>query len=226
MPLFPRLKANVMKPAALAVLALGLSTASHAQVGLIMAATRLGTSAVLLATADHQYMVKGPGSYQLTSADWQPGTLQLTNTGLTVGKGKTAQPFALDKLQQVVVRTDTFAVVHNARVSGTASAVAAPLLGRRVWRVPQVEQFEFHSAGGVLPLLRFPDGRAVVLPSKPKDFRAAMLKLVGDHPKLGAQLQTNELEPMYLRSILATYLQWKPAGFDPTALLAEQPAAK
>lgn len=199
---------------------MGLSTATHAQVGLIMAAARLGMAAATLASADIQYTCKGPGSYQLTSADWQPAPVGLTNGSLTAGKGREARQFSLEEVRQVVVRTDTFVVVRNAKFPDANAISAAPTLGRRTWRHAQVELFVDYSAHGTLPMLRFPDGKVLVLPRKPKDFRAAMLKLVGDQPRLAEQLRGSDLEPVHTRQILDAYLRWKPTGFDTTASFA------
>ncbi|GAB3831616.1 hypothetical protein [Hymenobacter jeollabukensis] len=215
---------QLLRPAFSVLLVLGLSTASHAQVGLIMAAARLGVAAATLANADMQYTCKGPGSYQLNSADWQPAPIVLTNGNLTAGKGKEAKQFGLEEVRQVVVRTDTFVVVRNVKFPGANAISAAPTLGRRTWRHAQVELFNYYAAAGALPMLRFPDGKVLVLPIKPKEYRAAMLKLVGDQPKLAEQLRGNELEPVHTRLILDTYLRWKPTGFDTTASFAnEQP---
>ncbi|RTQ50789.1 hypothetical protein EJV47_09210 [Hymenobacter gummosus] len=179
---------------------------------------------------DMQFVSKGKGSYQLPDASWQTSYVTVTNKGLEAGKGKQAIPMEFNEFRQAVVNLDTFAVVTDVRfmpVDKDAQPVRpVTLLGRRVLHRPQVELLEYATVTGAVPVLRFPDGRAVALPKKPKDFRAAMLLLVGDQPKLAEQLRGNELEATHARQILDVYLRWKPAGFDPTALLAAAPAAQ
>ena len=71
-------------------------------------------------------------------------------------------------------------------------------------------------------MLRFPDGRVVVLPRKAKDFRAAM-RLLGYHPQLTQQLRGPTFGPNDTARILETYLRWKPAGFATPARWAAPP---
>lgn len=215
------------------LLSFGLNTAAQAQAGVLMNAARIGTSVAIgmavpdnlhpMTLANTQYACKGMGSYQLRSAPWQSAYLELTNTELRAGKYKDIQQFSLEDLQQVVVRADTFVVVHNVKFPDSEATFDEAVLGRRSWRRPQVELFEYSAAAGTLPMLHFPDGKAVVLPKKPKDFRAAMLLLVGDHAQLAEQLRGTSFSPADAPQILDMYLRWKPAGFNTAALWAAPP---
>ena len=188
---------------------------SSAQIDQIMAAvSNEPVRAASLSVPDPGYSSKGAGAYQLVSGQWQQASITLTNAGLTVGKGAQARSFRLEQVRQVVVRTDTFVVVSNAKFSDDDDPVTVPVLGRRVWRRPQVELFDYYSAEGILPLLRFPDGKAVVLPRKGRNFRAAALKLVGDHPGLVRQLTDGYYDVSYMRDVLEQYLLLKPSGFQ------------
>ena len=209
----------------LLLLSLLFAPATHAQIGSLIVAAIDAKNA-----SNMQFVTKGKGSYQLTDGSWQRDYLLLTQRGMEVGKGKKAKYVGPDVLQQVVISIDTFAVVHAVHFPPDKNQLASPALdvvARRNWRCPQVELLDYSTTfGNAMPLLRFPDGRAVVLPKDPKGFRAAMLLLVGDQPNLAAQLRTNELNATNAQQILSVYLRWKPTGFDPTALLAAMPAAK
>lgn len=202
-----------------------LASAAQAQIGMLVAAAINAKQA-----ADMQFVTKGKGTYQVADGTWQSNYLMLTQGGLQAGKGKKMSFVAKDVLRQVVISRDTFAVVAAVHYSPTGKdqqpAPVLDVVARRTWRRPQVEMLEYVSAySSSMPVLRFPDGRAAALPNNVKSFRAAMLLLVGDHPKLAEQLQTTDLNTEHLRQILDAYLRWKPAGFDPTALLAAMPAA-
>ncbi|MCC3158099.1 hypothetical protein LJ737_12695 [Hymenobacter sp. 15J16-1T3B] len=215
-PLLARL---LGRPGLLTALALALSTCCQAQVGLLIGAAT--------AAFDDKFYRAGPGSYQLNGAPWQPhAELRVSNSGMVVGKGKATQRYWLDKFSQVVISADSFAVVGNARMGKALKPVDGPLLGQRVWRQPQVELFDFRALGGPLPLLRFPDQTALVLPRRCRDYCDVMLLLVGDHPALAEQLRQGAFDASHTRQILSTYLAWKPAGFDTKALSAAAPAAK
>jgi hypothetical protein len=221
-------RAAIARVFSLLLLLLGAQTAHAQLVNLISTAGMLIINGAM--AADMEFVSKGKGSYQLPDASWQSNYVVVTNKGLEVGKGKQASPVALDAFRQAVVNLDTFAVVPAVRFlpAGKEQQPVAPitLLGRRVLHRPQVELLEYATVSGAVPVLRFPDGQAVALPKKPKDFRAAMLLLVGDQPRLAEQLRGNELEATHARQILDVYLRWKPAGFDPTALLAAAPAGQ
>lgn len=208
----------------LLLLSLFFAPATHAQIAALIVAAADAKHA-----SNIQFVTKGNGSYQLTDGTWQRNYLFLTQRGMEVGKGKKAKYVGPDVLQQVVISIDTFAVVHKVHFPADKNQVPSPALdvvARRNWRCPQVELLDYSTTfGNPMPLLRFPDGRAVVLPRDPKGFRAAMLLLVGDQPNLADQLRTNELDASHARQILTVYLRWKPTGFDPTALLAATPAA-
>jgi hypothetical protein len=191
-----------------------------AQAGLIVGLVRTAANVTLLATADYNFVRKGKGSYQLASeAAWQPSEqLVLSGWGLQVGR-KDAQAYNLEQLSQVVLYADTFAVVQSvefpkpAKAKPTDNTGPVTVVARRVWRRPQVELLEFASAAGPVPVLRFPNQRAVALPTKRKEFQQAMLAVVGDHPGLANQLRTNQLDASHTRQILEFYLKTKPEGF-------------
>ncbi len=191
----------------------------------------VGIVAVLVANsvaaADMQFVTRGRGQFhRVGGAAWETDYLVLTSRNVTVGQGSAANTLHLEALEGVVIHQDSFAVVRQAHFAlvakGKEALPPATVLGRRLWRRPQVELLSYRATAGELPLLRFVDGKAAVLPKKPRDFRAAMLLLVGDHPILAQQLKGGEsaLQPEHLRQILEVYLRWKPAGFDTTAFFA------
>ncbi|KUG09422.1 hypothetical protein ASU33_16980 [Solirubrum puertoriconensis] len=190
---------------------------------------RTAVNVTMLATADHQFARKGKGSYQLeaNAATWQPAKLLLTNNLLQAETGKDEQRYSLGELRQAVIGTDTFAVVHSVQFppSGKDKQPVPPttVLGRRTWRRPQVELFEFASAGGMVPVLRFPNQKALALPTQRKEFQQAMQAVVADHPMLSQQLQSGQLDVTHTRAILDAYLRNKPEGFNTNAIFARQP---
>jgi hypothetical protein len=206
------MKAHLPKLLANALLLFACST-SYGQAALIVGLVRAGVAVTTLATAENQFRVKGNGSYQLNTANWESGPLQLTNYGLVIGKRKEEKNIDLQEFRQVVISIDTFAVLHNVKFPDQDLPSAVPIVGRRTWRRPQVELFEFSGASGTLPVLRFPDQSAIALPVKNKEFRAAMLTLVGDHAILAGQLRKDFLTVTNTRAILEAYLNWKPEGF-------------
>ncbi|GAB2957416.1 hypothetical protein GCM10027048_24940 [Hymenobacter coalescens] len=84
-----------------------------------------------------------------------------------------------------------------------------------------MEFFEFNSASGLVPVLRFPNGTALALPQDRTAFQQLMLTVVGDHPVLGSQLRAGQYDVIHARPILEYYLRDKPGGFG----LIAQPAA-
>ncbi|MCC2547746.1 hypothetical protein LJY25_14940 [Hymenobacter sp. BT175] len=210
--------------ALLLLLFLVISAPVRAQIGAVMALARIGTSVAINSMMDQTFRINGSGGYQLTSAgEWVPAErLELSSKGLMIGKGKAARELTLTDFSQTIIRGDTFAILRGVQFPGAAvDPQAAPLFAKRTWHHPQAELYEFVSGSGAVPLLRFPDGSAVMVPVKKKEFQYTMLALVGDHPTLARQLQANELSSVHLREILRAYLTWKPAGLTkpaPTAL--------
>lgn len=202
------------------VIALGLCAGSaQAQIGLIAAAVRTATNVALIATADRQFARKGKGNYQLSAdGQWQTAPLLLTSDALRTGSGKTEKTHALPEVRQVVFGRDTFAVVQAVQFPAPADGKPAPappaaIVGRRVWRRPQVEMLEFSSGAGPVTVLRFPNQAAVALPTERTAFQQTMLTIIGDHPTLGPQLRAGQYEPLQTRALLEYYLRDNPGGF-------------
>lgn len=177
-------------------------------------------------TANDFYFQRGKGRYQLAGADWQTDRVAVNNVQIAVGGGREPQTYYLNDVRQVVIGADSFVTVFDVQRWGQPQAAPTLVLGKRVWRRPQIELFTVHAFAGEVPLLRFPGQKAVALPLRQKLYEQAMLALVGDYPVLAAQLRTGQLNASHTLQILEAYLRWKPAGFDPTALLAQQSAAK
>ncbi|AYA37307.1 hypothetical protein D3Y59_09730 [Hymenobacter oligotrophus] len=224
---YRRGRASALRSLCAVLFLVGIHTSASAQAGLIVGLVRAAVNVTLLATADTEFARKGKGSYQLEAAagSWQTGKLLLTNNLIEVEAGKEDQRYSLGELRQAVIGTDTFAVVHSVQFppSGKDKRPVPPttVLGRRTWRRPQVELFEFASAGGMVPVLRFPNQKALALPTQRKEFQQAMQAVVADHPVLSQQLQSGQLDATHTRAILDAYLRNKPDGFNTTAIFAQ-----